>query len=92
MPIVRTIWVQTFPDERTRDGCFEWMSGRFDRWNAWGDIAYRASAVALTQHLFSLLLFDMVEERNKAGGERPATTGKADEASASVLSIEYREQ
>lgn len=90
MPLVRTIWVQTFVDERSRDGCFAWLSRRLDRWHAWGEVAYRTSAGALTQRLFSLLMFEMTEQPKGDGGERPHTTETPDYAVPPLLSIEYR--
>lgn len=90
MPLVRTIWVQTFADERSRDGCFEWLSRRLDRWNVWGEVAYRTGAGALTQRLFSLLMFQMTEEPAAAGSERSTATGRSDDAAPPLLSIEYR--
>lgn len=90
MPLVRTIWVQTFADERSRDGCFEWLSRRLDRWNVWGEVAYRTGAGALTQRLFSLLMFQMTEEPAAAGSEQSTATGRSDDAAPPLLSIEYR--
>lgn len=89
MPLVRTIWVQTFADERSRDGCFAWMSRRLDRWNAWGDVAYRTSAAALTQRLFSLMMFEMTEHPDGAHGERPTARGRADDTVSTLPLINY---
>lgn len=70
MPLVRTLWAQTFADERSRDVYHVWMSGRLERWNAWGDIAFRGGGDALTRHLLSLLASGMVD-RPERGREGP---------------------
>jgi hypothetical protein len=75
MPLVRTIWTQTFPDERSRDAYYVWMSGQLERWNAWGDIAYRSGASALTQHLLSLLASEMADRPNRGPGGPPEHAG-----------------
>lgn len=71
MPLVRTIWTQTFADERSRDVYHVWMSDRPERWNAWGDIAFRGGAGALTRHLLSLLAGEMADRSDRASGCPP---------------------
>lgn len=54
MPTLSVIWSQSFADRRTRDEFFAWIAGRVDRWDDWGEIAYRRGADALTSHLLRL--------------------------------------
>ncbi|MBD8640268.1 hypothetical protein [Sphingomonas sp. CFBP 13733] len=89
MPLVRTIWVQTFADERSRDSYFAWLSRRLDMWNDWGEIAKRTSSAALTQELLSLLVCEMDDAAEDADDVHPE--GKRDDGEAPpFLSIEYR--
>lgn len=59
MPIVRTIWAQTFEDVESRNLMFEWMKGRLPLWNKWGEMARTEGAAILTQRLFSLFLAEL---------------------------------
>lgn len=52
VPIRRVIWSQSFPSPRGRDDFFAWLAERVDRWDDWGEMAFRRGAAALTQHLF----------------------------------------
>lgn len=89
MPLVCTIWVQTFLDERSRDRYFAWLSRRMDRWNDWGGIARSTSSTALTQKLFSLFACEMDDAAEDAHDDRPPN--KRDEGQTPpLLSIEYR--
>lgn len=63
VPLIRTVWTQTFADERSRARTFDWMYERLDRWSKWGDLALRSGAQALTAHLFALVMLE--EERNE---------------------------
>lgn len=71
MPLVRTLWTQTFADELSRDVYHVWMSGQLERWNAWGDIAFRGGGDALTRHLLSLVASEMADrpERGREGSD-----------------------
>jgi hypothetical protein len=72
IPLIRTLWVQTFTTEACRDGYFEWMSERIDRWNAWGEMAYRKGAALLTQHLLATLAEEIrLQHRNVTGDPQP---------------------
>lgn len=75
MPLVRTLWTQTFADEPSRDAYHGWMGGRLEQWNAWGAIAFRSGAAALTRHLLSLLASEMAD---KADRGRECPPGHAD--------------
>lgn len=81
MPLVRTIWTQTFADESSRDAYHVWMSGRPERWNAWGEIAYRSGAATLTRHLLSLLASEMAV-RSDLDREGPDKHGRQSGSSA----------
>ncbi|TPG16773.1 hypothetical protein EAH87_14145 [Sphingomonas koreensis] len=56
MPTFRITWSQSFADEQVRDDLFVWMAQRVDRWDDWGEIAYRKGAAALNEHLLTLVL------------------------------------
>lgn len=55
MTLRRVIWSQRFSELPARDDFFAWLAERVDRWDDWGDKAYRRGGVALTQHLFAML-------------------------------------
>jgi hypothetical protein len=90
MPLVRTIWTQTFAEEESRDAYHGWMSGRLERWNAWGEIAYRGGAGALTRHLLSLLVSEMADRLDR-GRERPPKDAdpQGGAAASPTLAIEW---
>lgn len=52
----RTVWSLGFADEDDRDRFFLWLVERVDRWDAWTGIAHKRGGVALTQHLFAMLV------------------------------------
>ena len=54
MPVRRVTWSMSFVDAVIRDDLFAWLATRVDRWDDWGEMAYREGAEKLTQHLFSL--------------------------------------
>ena len=56
VPMRRVMWSTSIQDERTRDDFYAWLAERVDRWEDWGEIAYRSGADALTRHLFALFL------------------------------------
>lgn len=56
LPLRRVMWSQSFPDPKTRDDFFAWIAERVDRWEDWGEMAYRQGAAALTQHFLKLLV------------------------------------
>ena len=58
LPMIRTVWTQTFAHERSRDRIFDWMWARLDRWSAWGERARGYGGAALTEHLFSLIVLN----------------------------------
>lgn len=58
IPLRRTVWSMTFPDEYARDRMYLWLHERLDRWSAWGDVAYRRGAKALGEHLLMLSFCD----------------------------------
>ncbi len=92
LPLVRTIWMQTFADDESRDAFHVWMSDRLERWNAWGDIAFRKGAGALSRHLLSLLASEQVD-RSVHGGERsPADADHQGSGAASPLAIGWSGQ
>ncbi len=89
IPLVCTIWVQTFLDERSRDSFFAWLSRRLDRWSDWGRIARHTGSTALTQKLFSLLACEMDDAAGDADDVHPGSEQAAAETPP-LLSIEYR--
>ncbi|KQN26012.1 hypothetical protein ASE86_07530 [Sphingomonas sp. Leaf33] len=56
VPLRRTLWMQSFSDNASRDRFHVWLAHRLDRWEAWGGMAYRRGAPVLTQHLFATLM------------------------------------
>jgi hypothetical protein len=56
LPLRRVMWSQSFPDSKVRDDFFGWIAERVDRWEDWGELAYRQGAAALTQHFLQLLV------------------------------------
>lgn len=54
MPVRRVMWSQSFKDAVVRDDLFAWLAARIDRWDNWGEMAYRQGADALTRHLFAV--------------------------------------
>jgi hypothetical protein len=56
MPTRRVNWSLSFNDAIVRDDLFGWMAARIDRWDHWGELAYRKGADAFTQHLLGLVL------------------------------------
>lgn len=54
MPVRRVTWSQSFKDAAVRDDLYGWLAARIDRWDDWGEMAYRKGADALTRHLFAL--------------------------------------
>lgn len=55
LPLRRVMWSQSFPDQKVRDDFFGWIAERVDRWEDWGELAYRRGTEVLTQHLLELL-------------------------------------
>lgn len=62
MPLIRTVWSQSFHDDHARDAFFDWLCERLDRWQAWAEIAFRSGGAALTAHFLSLLAAGMSAE------------------------------
>lgn len=56
VPVIRTVWTQTFIDERSRNDLFEWLCKYLDRWESWATLAWGDSGSALTSHLLSLVV------------------------------------
>ena len=56
MPVRRVTWSMAFTDASTRDDLFAWLAARIDRWDAWGELAYRRGAPALSERLLTLIL------------------------------------
>lgn len=55
VPVMRTVWSQTFADERSRDAFFDWLCVRVDRWQEWATLAWSESGTALNGRLMSLI-------------------------------------
>lgn len=56
VPLRRTLWMQSFSDNPSRDRFHVWLAHRLDRWEAWGNMAYRRGAPVLTQHLLAMMM------------------------------------
>lgn len=66
IPLARTIWSVTCPDQATRDRIYGWMHDRMHRWTAWGEMAREHGALALSQHLLALVMQDPAFARRAA--------------------------
>jgi hypothetical protein len=64
LPLIRTLWVQTFADDASRDAFYGWLDLHIDRWHAWGARANKAGAYALTHHLVSIIATELMPLRN----------------------------
>lgn len=56
LPLRRVMWSQSFPAPKARDDFFAWIAERVDRWEDWGELAYRRGADALARHFLTLLV------------------------------------
>ncbi|RYD68270.1 MAG: hypothetical protein EOP58_01075 [Sphingomonadales bacterium] len=56
VPLRRTLWMQSFSDNPSRDRFHVWLAQRLDRWEAWGKMAYQRGAPVLTQHLLAMVM------------------------------------
>lgn len=56
VPLRRTLWMQSFSDNPSRDRFHVWLAHRLDRWEAWGGMAYQRGAPVLTQHLLAMVM------------------------------------
>lgn len=56
VPLRRTLWMQSFSDNPSRDRFHVWLAHRLDRWESWGDMAYERGAPVLTQHLLAMVM------------------------------------
>ena len=56
MPVRRVTWSMAFRETTTRDDLFAWLATRIERWDDWGEMAYRKGTDAFTQHLLGLVI------------------------------------
>lgn len=56
MPTRRVTWSMSFNDAATRDDLFAWLACRIDRWDDWGEVAFRQGADSLTRHLLGMIV------------------------------------
>lgn len=56
MPTMGVMWSLSFNEVRHRDELFAWIAMHVDRWDDWGERAYRRGADDLTRHLLSMIL------------------------------------
>ncbi|WP_404373681.1 hypothetical protein AB5I39_08500 [Sphingomonas sp. MMS24-J45] len=56
VPLRRTLWMQSFSDNPSRDRFYVWLAHRLDRWEKWGGMAYQRGAPVLTQHLLAMVM------------------------------------
>lgn len=68
VPLRRTLWMQSFSDNFSRDRFHVWLAHRLDRWETWGDMAYRRGGLMLTQHLLAMV---MTAPDDPEGGVKP---------------------
>lgn len=64
LPLIRTLWVQTFRDEVSRDAFYAWLDRHIDRWHAWGARANKSGAYALTHHMMAIIAAELMAPRN----------------------------
>lgn len=70
MPVLQTVWSMTFDDVQQRDGFYDWLCHRLDRWPAWAEIAGRHSGPELTNHLLRLLAAQITEDGSGGLGDQ----------------------
>lgn len=58
IPLRRTLWSLTFPDQYARDRFYCWLQHRVDRWTAWGERAFQDGARAFSEYLLQMQLMD----------------------------------
>ena len=58
IPLRRTIWSLSFPDNHARDRFYLWLHERLDRWLDWGEMAQAKSGRVLSEHLLQLAFAD----------------------------------
>ena len=54
LPLRRTLWSMSFPDEYARGRMYLWLHEGIDRWQVWSEQAYRHGARSLSEHLLQL--------------------------------------
>ena len=70
VPLRRTLWMQSFSDNPSRDRFHVWLAHRLDRWEAWGGMAYQRGAPVLTQHLLAMVMTAPNDPEGGAGSGR----------------------
>lgn len=60
MPTLGVMWSLGFGEARLRDDLFAWLATHVDRWDDWGERAYRKGAVEFTRHLLTVFVADTV--------------------------------
>lgn len=58
IPLRRTLWSLTFPDQYARDRFYFWLCHRVDRWDDWGTRAWQNGPRALSEYLLQLKFAD----------------------------------
>tara|TARA_R110001606_G_scaffold191381_2_gene339311 strand:- start:1028 stop:1279 length:252 start_codon:yes stop_codon:yes gene_type:complete len=58
IPLRRTRWSITFPDQYARDRFYCWLCHRIDRWGDWGTRAWQHGPRALSEYLLQLKFAD----------------------------------
>ena len=56
VPLRRTLWMQSFSDNPSRDRFHVWLAHRLDRWECWGNMAFDRGAPVLTQHFLAMVM------------------------------------
>jgi hypothetical protein len=56
MPTRRVTWSMSFTNATTRNDLFAWLACRIDRWDDWGEIAFRQGANSLTRHMLGMIV------------------------------------
>ncbi len=55
MPVMRIVWTLSFDTEGQRDGFYDWLCLRLDRWQAWADLASEYGSEKLTHKLLAVM-------------------------------------
>ena len=63
MPVLRTVWTLSFETENQRDGFYDWLCMRLDRWQAWADLAGEYGSEKLTHKLLGVIAASIDDQK-----------------------------
>ena len=76
IPLRRTLWSLTFPDQYARDRFYCWLCHHIDRWGDWGTRAWQNGPRALSEYLLQLKFADeRAVTPDRPSSIMPRTTG-----------------